>query len=68
MLATDNHLLTTNEHLQATDKRSVANKLDINKRLDNVTARMDDTNAVLKQIMSSFDKFMRQRHHSRSRS
>jgi hypothetical protein len=29
MLANENHLLTTNEHLQASDKRNTTNKLDI---------------------------------------
>jgi hypothetical protein len=55
MLANENHLLTTNEHLHAFNKRNTANKLDINQRFDDFTT-------MLAQLLQH------QRHHSRSRS
>jgi hypothetical protein len=68
ILTNDNHPLTANEHLQATDKKIADNNLAIDKRFDNVTTKLADTNTTLKHLMSSFDNFARQRQCSRSRS
>jgi hypothetical protein len=46
MLATDNHLFTTNAHQQATDKNIANLKLDMAKRFDDVTTRMEDSQAT----------------------
>jgi hypothetical protein len=40
MLANENHLLTTNEHLQASDKRNAANKIDIDQRFSDITTML----------------------------
>jgi hypothetical protein len=55
MLTNENHLLTTNEHLQASDKRNVANKIAIDKRFGDITV-------MLGQLLQH------QRHRLRSRS
>jgi hypothetical protein len=55
MLTNENHLLTTNEHLQASDKRNAANKISIDQQFTDITA-------MLGQLLQH------QRHRSRSRS
>jgi hypothetical protein len=75
ILANDNHLFTTNAHQLATDKNLANLKRDIDKRFDDVTARLEDSQvtqatltARMEQLMSSFDNFACQRHRSSSRS
>jgi hypothetical protein len=55
MLTNENHLLTNNEHVEASDKCNAANKIAIDQRFDDVTA-------MLGQLLQY------QRHRSRSHS
>jgi hypothetical protein len=55
------------DHRHATDKNITNLNLHRNKRFDDVTARMEDSQATLtarmEQLMSSFDNFKCQHHH-----
>jgi hypothetical protein len=68
ILANDNHLLTTNEHLLTTAKKNADDNLAIDKWFNDFSTKLDDTNTMLKQLMSSFDNFARQCQLSRLRS
>jgi hypothetical protein len=60
------------DHHHATDEYIADVNLHMNKRFDDITIEMEDSQAMLtarmKQLMSSFDNFKRQHHRSRSRS
>jgi hypothetical protein len=72
MLATDNHLFTTNAHQQATNKNIANLKLDMAKRFEDITTTTEDSQATqatltarMEQLMTSFDNFTRQYQRSR---